>query len=95
MPSKKSNTEEDSSISRRKLISKYGAYTAPTVIALLSPAQAYSHVDRSITYSTSIACAADPAGGSMHQIGSGLMGHCMIANSGGGETHMIINPTIP
>ena len=89
--------ENDHGISRRKLISKYGTYTAPTVIALLSPAQAYGHIDRSITYSTSLACAADTAGtGNMHQPPPvGLMGHCMLNDSGGSQTHMVINPTIP
>jgi len=92
-----SNSKEPhSTLSRRALISKYGAYTAPTVVALLNPAQTYAHNDMSITYSTSLACAADSAaGGSMHLPGIGLMGHCMLNNPGGAATHMIINPTVP
>lgn len=77
-------------IDRRELFKKYGPYTAPLVIAMLSPETAYSH-NSSDVYSTSAKCVADSSGGNMH--GPTMTGHCMINGaSGGGQAHTVTDP---
>lgn len=77
-------------LNRRKLLTKYGAYTAPLVVSMLVPSEAYGH-NTMQPYSTSQTCADDASGGSMH--GVGMNGHCMINGvMGGSQAHPVINP---
>lgn len=90
---KKGNSEGESTqtIARRELIRKYGAYTAPVVISLLVPQDAFGH-NNAIVYSTSQACV-DGSGGPNHQATGGGLAHCMIDGSAGGRmSHTVTNP---
>ena len=57
---------------RRELLKKYGAYTAPTVIALALPGGAYGH-GTTEAYSSLDACLNDP--GSNHMSSGHCRGH--------------------
>lgn len=81
-------TENDSQnlISRREILTKYGPYTAPVVISMLSPEAAYG-ANTGTVYSTSAACVAAPG----HN--SNMRSHCMVdGRVGGSMTHTVINP---
>lgn len=80
-------------LNRRELLAKYGPYTAPLVVSMLVPEQAYGHNTGQV-YSTSASCVADAAGGNMH--GPTMTGHCMINGAAGGsQTHPVTNPGPP
>lgn len=73
--------------SRRDLFKKYGPYTAPVVVALLSPQLGYA-MNQGAVYSTSAACVADPLGnhGTMTR-------HCQIDGASPGPSgHVVTNP---
>jgi len=92
---KKNSFKQESQdlIARRELLTKYGPYTAPIVVSMLVPQEAFGH-NTMQPYSTSATCVADPAGGNMH--GPTMVGHCMInGNPGGGQTHPVSNPGPP
>lgn len=78
-------------LDRRELLKKYGPYTAPIVISMLLPSEAYAHKDMSVVYSTVAKCGADPASapGAMH---GPTRPHCMFNGGGGANAHDIINP---
>jgi len=95
MKDKKINSEKETedTLARRELLTKYGPYTAPLVISMLIPSEAYGH-NTGQPYSTSATCVADPAGGTMH--GPTMTGHCMINGAmGGNQTHPVSNPGPP
>ena len=88
-----SDAKSEEKLARRELLTKYGAYTAPLVVSMLVPSEAYGH-NTGQTYSTSASCVADAGGGNMH--GPTMTGHCMINGAaGGGQTHPVINPGPP
>ena len=76
----------DETIGRRELLKKYGPYTAPLVVSMLTPEIAYS-ANAGTVYSTSQACV-DASGHT-----SGMRQHCMVdGRAGGAMTHNVINP---
>ena len=79
----------DLALDRRELLAKYGQYTAPMVVAILTPSNAYGHKTGAV-YSKVSDCAADPQSvmGAMH----GFTPHCMVNGGGGGNAHTITNP---
>ena len=80
-------------VTRRDLLKEYGPYTAPLVVSMLVPKEAYGH-NNMIPYSTSAACASDASGGFMHS--PTRVQHCMINGAAGGmNTHPVANPGPP
>ena len=53
--------DQPESHARRALLTKYGPYTAPVVVAMLSPRQAYAHSGSVVStiYPDTAACIAD------------------------------------
>ena len=77
----------DNKMGRRELFKKYGPYTAPVVVSLLSPNSGYA-MNSGAVYSTSAACVADPLG--MH---AGMTRHCQIDGATPGPSaHEVTNP---
>ncbi len=57
MTAKRTDSAEDKTrLSRRDLLTKYGPYTAPVVIALLTPTHVYADNTRKNSYPTLSAC---------------------------------------
>lgn len=80
------DAEIKDTLGRRELISKYGPYTAPVVMCMLLPAEAYA-TNAGAIYSTSQACV-DASG---HTVT--MSSHCMVnGRAGGMSTHTVINP---
>jgi hypothetical protein len=69
--SKQSDETPVKSISRRELLNKYGAYTAPVVVAMLTPELAYAHMVTAV-YSSTAECVGDSA--NMHR--PNMVNHC-------------------
>lgn len=82
--------ESPKRLDRRELLSKYGPYTAPVVISLLLPSQAYGHT-ADIAYSTVAACAAADVPSGMGNHGP-MTQHCMFGGGGFMNAHDITNP---
>ena len=75
-----SDTEKVSGIGRRELLKKYGAYSTPMIVTLLTPKTSYAHYVSGVSYSSTATCFADPGTGhssmSMHcGINPGMMAH--------------------
>jgi hypothetical protein len=77
-------------LSRRELIEKYGAYTAPVVVAMLTPSEVYAHKNGEV-YSTVAACTSDTANSVMGAVHGPGRPHCMDGSPGGSNAHPIIN----
>jgi len=91
LTSTKEQKESKDSLDRRELITKYGAYTAPLVVSMLVPSDAYGHTG-GLVYSTVAACGADTANSVMGAMHGPTTNHCMFAGMGGMNAHPIINP---
>lgn len=93
MPSKdKEGENTEKLISRRKLLEKYGPYTAPIVVSMLVPSQAYAHRDMTVVYSTVAKCGADTGASVMGGNHGPTRPHCMFNGGGGANSHVITNP---
>jgi len=86
------------SLERRNFLKKYGKYTAPTVVALLTPGKSYTHDARNfpIVYSTTAQCGADTSGNDIDMtMHFATAMHCQGGPGNSMSEHMVINPDFP
>lgn len=80
------NPDSKDRLNRRELLAKYGPYTAPIVVSMLVPSEAYSHANGQV-YSTVAACGADTGASVMGAMHGPTTNHCN--RDGAGMSHPI------